>query len=80
MRHREATEAFSGLVEMHSALVQYFSSVMENISVAQVSAGAAFTVAVTKGGSAWAWGDGSHGQVGQGSLVRRYVRMRESGV
>jgi len=41
-----------------------------------VSAGGGHTLALTKDGTLWAWGDNAHGQLGIGSLVNRGIPVR----
>ena len=71
IRKRDAYTAFCILTSIHGKLTDYFRDVMDNISAAVLGAGATFSVVVTQGGCGWAFGSSSHGQIGQGSLVRQ---------
>ncbi len=69
IRKSDAFNSFTILQVVHSQLEDYFRGVIENISASMISAGSTFSVVVTRGGSGWAFGSSSHGQIGQGSLV-----------
>jgi hypothetical protein len=69
IRRRDAFNGFSILSVVYDQLEAYYRCVIDNIAVHSIAAGAAHSVVVTRGGSGWAFGSGSYGQIGQGSLV-----------
>lgn len=52
---------------------------LSSLVIGQVSAGVAHTVCVTNGGMVYAWGDGSHGQIGVGDSVAHPTPVKVGG-
>ena len=47
---------------------------LQNVAIESIAAGAAHTLALSKGGRVFAWGAGSDGQCGQGHVLGIYSR------
>jgi hypothetical protein len=78
IRKRDAFTAFSILGAVDKQMLEYFQDVMKNISGACIGAGSNFSVVVTRGGCGWAFGAGTYGQIGQGTLVRLLTCLRRA--
>jgi hypothetical protein len=70
LRREDVNDAFEVMVSVHEQTKTYYDHVLRNISMRCMSAGAAFSIVVTNGAAAWAFGSGSDGQIGQGTKVR----------
>lgn len=62
---QDAANAFSALDIVNERIVEHYRHMIDNISVECVAGGSNFSVVMTRGGSAWSFGCGDDGRIGQ---------------
>lgn len=62
---QDISAAFASLDVVYARLREFYMHQLENISVAVAGGGSNFSVVLTRGGSAWAFGSGEDGRTCQ---------------